>query len=230
MSRHRQSGVTIIELLVSVAIFAIITGVVLIGFVGSGKHNQLRLAADALANDLRRLQSSAIGGEEINGAVPAGFGISFDFTGATTNRQYSLFGDTMTYVSGVNCSPGANQRNDTFLSGATCLSEPKFANSPVQFPGTIILEKMYIGGTLIDSNNQRRADITFKTPEAIVHAHYGSSFSSHDPATAFYLPTPATNQTVIMCLKHTQLNLYRKVTLLGATGQITIGNATPTCP
>lgn len=228
-----QKGVTLIELLISIAIFAIVASIVLFGFVGSRKHSDLRLAADTLANDLRRVQSSAIAGQEINGTVPGGFGMSFDLSG-TNYKQYQLFSDTIKF-NGSSCVAGLNQRNDRVL-GPTC-PDPQFSDSPIKLPGNVLIDTVYIGAVAITSGVHQRADIVFTTPEAVVHTHYGNTFNSYNPALVTpppppqppFAPVPPTNQIVVICLKHIQLNQFRKITLIGATGQINVGNTATTC-
>lgn len=222
-----------IELLVSIAVFAIITAIVLIGFVSSRKYNDLRLAADGLENNLRRMQSSAIAGQEINGAVPKGFGVSFDFLTAGGNSRYTLFADTESYSNTGCVTTQQNQRNDRILGGPcadTTNKDPEFSDSPIQLPSGVVIDTVYIGAVAIGSSaTYRRADIVFKTPEGTVHAHYGHSFASYIPGTGTYLPSDPINQVTSICLKQTQTNQYRKITLIGATGQVDVGNLSSTC-
>lgn len=220
ISKSSQRGITMIELLVSIAIFAIVTAVVLVGFVGSRKHGELRLAADQLVNDLRRLQTAAIAGQAVGGSVPKGFGLTIDFTNA---RQYHLFADTMTR-GGSDCGAGANQRNDIFLGG-TCAAEPQ-VQAAVALPGAVRIDKLYIGSLAITTG---RTDVAFTTPEATVHVHYGTLPESHQPGNAAYVPDPSTNQIIYLCVYHENLNLYRQITVLGATGQIDVTNAIDSC-
>ncbi len=65
VTMHR--GFTLIELMVSVSIMAILTGVGIAGYNNFNRRQQLRRAADTLATELRSVQKRADSGQRPNG-------------------------------------------------------------------------------------------------------------------------------------------------------------------
>lgn len=61
MSRH--SGFTLVELLVSMAIFAVITGFVMANFRAGSQGDEIRLASQIVASEVRRAQTQALAGQ-----------------------------------------------------------------------------------------------------------------------------------------------------------------------
>ena len=95
-----KRGFTIIELLVSLGIFVIITTMVVANFRAGSRSDELKIAADALSSDLRRAQNMALAGQEVNGVTPTGgYGVYFDlgepghyiiFADANDNQKYDV--------------------------------------------------------------------------------------------------------------------------------------------
>jgi len=86
-----NSGFTVIELLVTAAIFIIIFTVAIMDFRGGENINRLQLAADQVAVAIRRAQTESLSGsnkQEI--AAAGGFGVYFD---SNNNGQYVYFRD-----------------------------------------------------------------------------------------------------------------------------------------
>ncbi|MDO8582280.1 MAG: prepilin-type N-terminal cleavage/methylation domain-containing protein [bacterium] len=84
--RIHVSGFTMIELMVTIGIFALITGAVLANFRAGERGESLRLAAEQLAQDIRRAQNDVLSGKTYQEQsdtgpkeqVPTqGYGISF---------------------------------------------------------------------------------------------------------------------------------------------------------
>lgn len=87
-----KRGFTIIELLVSIGIFIVITTMVVANFRAGSRSDELKVAADALGADLGRAQNMALAGQEVNGVTPTGgYGVYF-----TTNEpsRYIIFVDS----------------------------------------------------------------------------------------------------------------------------------------
>jgi prepilin-type N-terminal cleavage/methylation domain-containing protein len=61
----RRSGFTLIEMLVSMGIFAIITGLVIANFRGGKQGDELRIAAQLIGSEVRRTQTMAVGAEVV---------------------------------------------------------------------------------------------------------------------------------------------------------------------
>ena len=86
-----KRGFTIIELLVSLGIFIIVTTMVVANFRGGNRSDELKIAAETVASNLRRAQNMALAGELTDGITPpGGYGIYFNL--ATADR-YIIFAD-----------------------------------------------------------------------------------------------------------------------------------------
>lgn len=60
-----QSGYTLFELLVSMAVFGILSGILVFGFRGAGQANNLRQNAAELVENIRRIQAFSISGSTV---------------------------------------------------------------------------------------------------------------------------------------------------------------------
>ena len=87
--RKQPSGFTLLELIITVGIFTMVTGVLIANLRGGEQLDQLRLQGDLLASQLRRSQGQAVAG--INGTTVNGYGIAIDAANAT---QYIVFSDS----------------------------------------------------------------------------------------------------------------------------------------
>jgi prepilin-type N-terminal cleavage/methylation domain-containing protein len=86
-----KRGFTIIELLVAISIFIVVTGLVVANFRRGARSDELKIAAAGLANTLRRAQTMALAGETINGALPlGGYGV---YVTLDTPNRYIIFAD-----------------------------------------------------------------------------------------------------------------------------------------
>ena len=94
---HRQKGMTIVELLVAMVIFSIITGVVLFNYGDFNSSLTIQNLADDIALTIRRAQSYAIGVRGSSGSFDIGYGVHFRVT------EYNLENPNMLY-SGSNKS------------------------------------------------------------------------------------------------------------------------------
>ncbi|MFH1427723.1 MAG: prepilin-type N-terminal cleavage/methylation domain-containing protein [Patescibacteria group bacterium] len=84
------AGFTLLELLVSVSILGMITGISLMNYRGSTKSTALQLESHKIVGDLRKAQTMALGAIEFSGSVPlGGWGVSFT-SGAS---EYYVFAD-----------------------------------------------------------------------------------------------------------------------------------------
>ncbi len=113
-----SKGFTLVELLVSISIIGVITGMMMANFRGGQKSSELRLASDLLVNQIRSVQTSAFSGRLVSVCsgggndlkvcepknppisctsgtcqkrVPTGYGIRFTTSPATA---FLLFYDT----------------------------------------------------------------------------------------------------------------------------------------
>lgn len=83
-----SQGFTLIELIVSVGIFGLVTAILVANLHGGERLNDLRLQADLLASHLRIAQSQAVSG--INATSTPSYGISISTSDLT---QYIVFAD-----------------------------------------------------------------------------------------------------------------------------------------
>ncbi len=92
MISHSQKGYTLAEMLVIMAIIAIISTVVLTQYRTGEKQNLLRLKTQEVVNNLRRVQNMSLSGQEYKGVIPSlgGFGAHFDISAPSS---YVLFAD-----------------------------------------------------------------------------------------------------------------------------------------
>lgn len=86
MSLERMRGFTLLELLVTVAIFLVMTGILLANFQRSRQADAVRLAALRLSADLERMRSAALAG------TPGALAYGVHITSHDLDR-YTLFGD-----------------------------------------------------------------------------------------------------------------------------------------
>jgi prepilin-type N-terminal cleavage/methylation domain-containing protein len=90
----KRSGYTLIELIVSIAIIAMITAIFLVNYHSTTRRADLRLTAQRVVSDIRLTQNYALGlmsyGAVDNRVAPAGgWGIVFD----SDSSEYSTFAD-----------------------------------------------------------------------------------------------------------------------------------------
>ncbi len=86
-----KKGFTLIELLVSIGIFIIVTGMVVTNFRAGSRSDDLKIAAEALASNLRRAQNMGLAGEQIDGMTPpGGYGVNFKLN---VPNSYIIFAD-----------------------------------------------------------------------------------------------------------------------------------------
>jgi prepilin-type N-terminal cleavage/methylation domain-containing protein len=101
-----SQGFTLIELIISISIIAMITGLFLADYKSSNQKAVLNAAADQLAGDLRLAQSYALGAkknEKNDNTVPAGgWGIRLRSITPPNNSSYEIFADS-------NSSGGSDQ-------------------------------------------------------------------------------------------------------------------------
>jgi prepilin-type N-terminal cleavage/methylation domain-containing protein len=86
-----RRGFTIVELLVALGIFVIITAMVVANFRAGSRSDELRIAAETLVSNLRKAQNMSLAGQLINGnSPPGGYGVYFKLS--DTDR-YIIFAD-----------------------------------------------------------------------------------------------------------------------------------------
>ncbi len=89
MIQKRQTGFTLIEILVTVGIMAILMTIAANGFNRSNSKQNLKAAADVLASEIQTTALSALNSQQHQLQSPGYWGIYFDLT----NNAYIVFAD-----------------------------------------------------------------------------------------------------------------------------------------
>lgn len=201
------SGFTIVELLVSISVFVFITSIVVFGFRGAGRANDLRQSAAALVADVRRIQTLTQSRATVtlcrnqfprklcnSGPSDCNFGVPCDETvfptggyglnAVASSSQYSIFADLATVTNPA--GDGVYNANDDVIISAGTVTMPS---------GTRLL-------------SLSKTDVTF------------------DPVRA----TPIQADPIYYCLEHQNIaGRAWKVTVLKASGQVQ-EQAVTSCP
>ncbi len=86
-----KKGFTIIELLVALGVFVVVTAMVVANFRAGGRSDELRIAAETLISNLRKAQNMSLAGQLTNGvSPPGGYGVYFKLSDAD---RYIIFSD-----------------------------------------------------------------------------------------------------------------------------------------
>lgn len=149
-----NKGFTLLEMIVTIGIMVLLTGIVLINYQEGQKQLALQRAANKLAQDIRRVQEMAMSAQEYNGAIPAG-GYGVYFIDSSPN-SYILFAD---------CTVPPNYvYNDT--------GNPCAGGFPEKIQ-EIELEKSII----IDNLSASPLDITFVPPDPTIYFNTATTSS-----------------------------------------------------
>jgi len=92
-NKLNNKGFTFIELIVTIAIIAIVSSIFLLSQKSVNGSQKLEMSAQKLASDLRQMQSYVLNLQDHNGSFPdGGWGIRFQKTSGN-NTSYSLYAD-----------------------------------------------------------------------------------------------------------------------------------------
>lgn len=143
----KKSGFTLIELIVSVAVIALVTGIFLANYNSTNRRTDLTMTAQELVADIRMAQNYSLGlaryGLSGSTNVPlGGWGVHFDLTNFGNNK-YILFAD--------------DNGNKIFESDE--------ANATYGAKETVLPDNIII--VYLSSGN--KADITFLPPDPITN-------------------------------------------------------------
>ncbi|MBU1039451.1 type II secretion system GspH family protein [Patescibacteria group bacterium] len=156
--QNQFGGFTIIDLLVSVSIFVVITGLTLSNFSRGRQKDDLRQGSLLVVSLLQQAQVYALAGQTINGFVPAGgYGLNFDlsnpgrlifFADLDDNGLYSFGGDSLVDTGNYNLSTNVTITNLVVRQGETSQSSnlSNFIYRPPQ--AARYLDGLLNGGTL----------------------------------------------------------------------------------
>lgn len=223
LQRRERGGFTLPELLVSVFIFGMLATLVIANFRSSGYDQELRTAAEQLASNLRRMQNLSLSGfvyaregSGFTGTPPGGFGLYIYSAGGLPTRQYKLFADFTSRISGSNNCPGPsgdNVANHLYDSGAGC--DPLVERETVDFSSNLYFSNICAAGRLLDvtpaNTNNAGYHTLFVPPNALPIVTYDDNDPREDPVSG---------TGIILELYHTVTEKKRIVTLVGSAGQI----------
>lgn len=157
--RKYLPGLTLIEMVVSIAMVTIVATLFIANYRSANKRTDLIMAAQTIVADLHSAQNNTLGLVKYNGTVPAGgWGVHFD----TTKNSYTIFADLnapetvgyMSYDSGEN--------------------NPDYGARVTTLPDNIQIDELQTDGP--QSNTQ--VNVTFLPPDPQTNIYNGTATSS----------------------------------------------------
>lgn len=89
-----KSGFSLIELIVSLSVITLLTGLFLANYHGANRRTDLTMTAQTLVTDIRFAQANALGLIKYDGEVPAGgWGVYFARGSNNNDTRYVIFAD-----------------------------------------------------------------------------------------------------------------------------------------
>jgi len=164
----RSKGFTLVELLVSISIIGVITGLMMANFRGGQQSAEVRLASDILVGQIRSVQTSALSGRlaavcsggsddlkvcepkdppvsctdgTCQRRIPTGYGIRFSTLEPTT---YTLFYDT---DADYRYDAGEELSTQPYVSTAAVLFQGSSAGDPVDLVYTPPFGQLHVNGS-----------------------------------------------------------------------------------
>jgi prepilin-type N-terminal cleavage/methylation domain-containing protein len=152
-----NKGFTLIEILVSLSVIAILTVIFLANYRGGRQGVDLNLVAQKVASDIRTAQNNSLGSVLYGGSLPAGgWGVHFD----TADKSYLLFAD-------VNNNKVYDDNEALPTSGGL-----NFA-----FPADLTISDI-TGDSLSGNNSHAKLDVTFLPPNPTTRIYWDQTASS----------------------------------------------------
>lgn len=187
----KKPGFTLIELVVSISIIALVTGIFLANYSSANRRSDLTMTAQKMVTDIRLAQNYGLGlsryGLSGSTNVPAGgWGVHFDLTNYG-NTKYLIFAD--------------DDGDSTFDAGEDNVS---YGAQVTSLPANIIIDSLTVGtvvGTSVGFSTQTKSDITFLPPDPITTINSPNNYSED----------PATNKQVDIILKDLKTNNIKTV-------------------
>ena len=221
-----KKGFTLIEVLVSMAIFTILFGITLVAFQQTRKIERLRGSTLQLVSDLQKAQNFASTGISQSGTVPVGgYGVHLE----KNATSYQIFADMASVYKATCACDNTNTRENQRFDGTGVNILPCVACNDLVV-ATTKLQTNVIVYNIIDSvlGPQDYIDVAFKPLSRQPLVGYGKEpkYRDPDPTNADYDSEPG--RTVDIYFKLKDGNICRKVTVKGSIGQIIESNTT--CP
>lgn len=149
----RKKAFTLIELIVSMSIIAILSTLFLVNYRPSNQRTDLTMAAQVMASDIRFAQSNTLGLIGYNGAMPdGGWGVSFSASEGENDR-YIIFADM--------------NDNRLYDEGE---AEVNFGGKIVTLPKNISIDDF-----ILENSSSTNLDITFLPPDPITRIYDGAN-------------------------------------------------------
>ncbi len=152
---YKKRAFSLIELMVSLSIIAILTVLFLVNYRSANRRTDLTMTAQILVTDIRYAQSNALGLVQYEGLMPeGGWGVYFS-SADSANDQYIIFAD--------------DNDNERYDQGE---ANPAFGGRVVKLPKNIIIDQVRLGSaTYTDAN------VTFLPPDPTTRLRSGSHTS-----------------------------------------------------
>jgi len=152
----KKNGFTLIELIVSIAIISMVTGLFLANYSSANRRTDLTMTAQKMVADIRLAQSYALGlaryGSSSSLNIPAGgWGVHFDLPNYGNNK-YNIFAD--------------DDANTLYGSGE---ADERFGAQVVNLPTNITIQSISVGP---------KVDITFLPPDPRTTINNGTATST----------------------------------------------------
>lgn len=203
---YHARGYTLIEILISIAIFGILASITIVGFQNAGKVNAIRQNAGTFVSDLRRLQTLATSG----GGVMACLNQTPTQTCTSDTECTSSNDCQLTYPPGgfgVFVDPAGDRVSYKLFARL----DPTVGYTPAVDP-------------LIQLGNGRLVDdVVFETVD--------TDRGSDNGIIAFSAPRGTASEDATFCLTRSGFpTMHRIVTVLATIGQVTEKSASGSCP
>ena len=157
--KKTKAGFSLIELVVSLSIIAMITVLFMANYKTGNKRTDLVMTAQRLVADIHLAQNNSLGLVKYNGEVPAGgWGISLDMA----KGGYTLFADLN--APGTSGSMSYNPDTEGNTSYGARLTD---------FSSTVVISSLKIGSTYVSTT-----DITFLPPDPITNIYSAGATST----------------------------------------------------
>ena len=152
----KKNGFTLLELIVSITIIAMVTGLFLANYSSANRRTDLTMTAQKLVADVRLAQSYALGLAKYGGSgslniPPGGWGVHFDLQNYGSNK-YNIFAD---------------DNANTIYDGGE--ADERYGAQVVYLPTNITIQSISIGS---------KVDITFLPPDPITTINNGAATST----------------------------------------------------
>lgn len=150
----KKSGFTIIELIVSTAIIALVTGIFLANYSTANRRTDLTMTAQKLVSDIRVAQSYALGlaryGTQASNNVPVGgWGVHINL--ASGNDRYTIFAD---------------DNGDTYYNLGEAYDS--LGGQTIYLPKNLIIQSLQVAST-----NSTKVNMTFLPPDPLTFINNG---------------------------------------------------------